>query len=123
MSKSNPTELVHNSLGEQVQLIGNLKIQGDLRFDGHIEGDLEVSGKIVVGKSAIIKGHLKCNTGDILGSITGSIQVKELLCLRSSTNIEGDIYTKQLHIEPGATFNGKCMMGNKEAEVAAKPKK
>ncbi len=116
MSKKESMELVHNSLSSNVHLTGDMKVKGDLRFDGKVEGNLEVEGKLVLGKAAIIKGNLKCSHADIIGKIEGSLEISAILIVRAEATIEGDIYTKQLHIEPGATFNGKCIMNNEDAQ-------
>ena len=48
---------------------------------------------------------------DIEGTLDGTINVKELLTLKSSAKLQGDISTNKLSIEPGAVFSGSCSMG------------
>ena len=40
-----------------------------------------------------------------------TLNVKELLTLKSSAKLQGDISTNKLSIEPGAVFSGSCSMG------------
>ena len=42
--------------------------------------------------------------------------MSELLILKSSASIHGDISTANLIIESGANFNGACSMGKEEIE-------
>jgi cytoskeletal protein CcmA (bactofilin family) len=39
------------------------------------------------------------------------VEVSDLLLLKSSAVIHGDIITNKLIVESGATFNGGCKMG------------
>ena len=44
-------------------------------------------------------------------TIDGNIEIGELLTLKKTAVINGDIVTNKLVIELGAFFNGKCVMG------------
>jgi len=46
----------------------------------------------------------------ISGTINGKIKVTELLSLKASSKLTGDITTNKLSIEPGANFSGSCAM-------------
>ena len=54
---------------------------------------------------------------DITGKVIGNIAVKELLQLRSESNVEGNISAGKLQIDPAAVFNGKCEMGASAGSV------
>ena len=41
----------------------------------------------------------------------GVIEVDELLSLKSTAKLQGEISTNKLSIEPGAIFSGNCKMG------------
>jgi len=42
--------------------------------------------------------------------------VAELLSLKASSNVAGDMVTGKLSIEPGAYFAGTCTMGSESAD-------
>jgi len=44
-------------------------------------------------------------------SIKAKITVSQLLLLKTSAKLNGDIITNKLSIEPGAEFTGSCSMG------------
>ena len=46
----------------------------------------------------------------IEGAMEGQLMVENLLVLRSTARIKGDIQTMKLHIEEGAFFEGACVM-------------
>ncbi|MGB4655717.1 MAG: bactofilin family protein [Bacteroidales bacterium] len=105
-----------NLVGKDTVIKGEIKTKGDLRIDGVINGEINSNGKVIVGVSGIIKGALNCRNAEILGTIEGNTSIEELINLRSSSVITGDIVTNKLAIENGATFNGKCSMGNAKKE-------
>ena len=48
---------------------------------------------------------------DVEGTINGNIEISEILCLKTTAVINGDISTNKLIVESGAVFNGGCKMG------------
>ena len=100
-----------NIIRKGTEIKGEIKCVGDIRIDGTLSGKIYSDGKIVVGQTGVIEGEISCNNADISGSINANINVKELLLLKSSANIIGDIKTGKLSVEPGANFTGACNMG------------
>lgn len=90
---------------------GDVKANGDIRIDGTHKGTLQVKGKLVVGPTGNIEGEIHCQNADVSGAIRGKIFVSELLSLKATSKLSGDIVTGKLAIEPGATFSGACSMG------------
>lgn len=99
-----------NLVGLGTEINGDIKSSGDLRIDGTLIGNLNVKGKVVVGETGRIKGELVCKNSDISGVVEGKISVDELLSLKSSARINGDITVGKLAIEPGCKFTGYCNM-------------
>ena len=60
----------------------------------------------------IIKGNIIAEYAEILGKITGNVQVTNKLVLKATAIIKGDISSRQLEIEPNAQLNGTCRMEN-----------
>ncbi len=52
------------------------------------------------------------------GSVKAVIRVKELLSLKATSKVTGEVHTSKLAIEPGAKFSGTCNMED-EAELKA----
>lgn len=112
MAKNNESEsLLGNMIKAGTEIKGDIKCTGDIRIDGKLVGSLETEGRLVVGESGRIEGDVICKNADISGTIKAKISVHELLSLKAACNLEGEISTNKLHIEPGASFTGSCQMG------------
>jgi len=107
-----------NNVGEFNKIVAGTKIhgevetQGDIRIDGSIVGTMNIQGKLVLGPKGTIEGEIKCKNAEIMGSIKGEIMVSELLSLKASAKIKGDIITNKISIEPGAVLTGTINMDN-----------
>ena len=101
-----------NIIRKGTEIKGDVTCAGDIRIDGVLNGTLNSQGKVVVGQSGIIEGEVTCKNADISGNIKANIVVRELLQLKATANIAGDINTNKLSIEPGANFTGTCNMGS-----------
>ena len=85
-------------------------VKGFTKADKKVLVKSETSGKIVVGKSGKINGKINCSNADISGSISGKIEVNEVLSLMSESLIEGDIVTGKLSVEEGAQVEASISM-------------
>ena len=103
---------VINLIAKGTRITGNITSDGDLRVDGEIDGDLETKARLVIGASGKIDGEIRCKSCEIAGTHKGKLFVAELLSLKASSNVTGDIVTGKLSIEPGAYFAGTCSMSD-----------
>lgn len=103
---------VPNQLNAGTTIDGSITIDGHLRLDGKIKGDITCSGKVVIGEKGEVVGNIHCQSADIMGAVHGDVQVKENTSLFAKSMVKGNIFTLSINIEPGAVFNGKCMMGD-----------
>ncbi|HEY9123286.1 MAG TPA: polymer-forming cytoskeletal protein [Bacteroidales bacterium] len=110
-----------NLLGAGTSINGDINSNGDIRINGTVSGNITTKGRLIIGESGKIKGDISCRNADILGYFEGNIQVTELLSLKSSSSITGELNVGRLAIEPGCKFNGTCKM-NDNSPVAAENK-
>lgn len=99
-----------NMIGKGTSIKGDIRSDGDFRVDGILLGSIQSNGKIVVGVSGSIEGDINCQNADFSGQVKATIRVKELLSLKATSRVTGEIYTSKLAIEPGAKFSGTCNM-------------
>jgi cytoskeletal protein CcmA (bactofilin family) len=129
MAKNNESEHTSiNLIGNGTTIKGEVKSNGDIRIDGTLIGQVYSKGKIVVGNTGIIEGEIYCQNADFSGNITAKVEVSELLSLKATSRLKGEIVTNKLAIEPGARFTGNCTMdkatgGEQRATIAPDPNK
>ena len=109
--KNTPSSAAINMIGDGTTISGDIKSKGDIRVDGSLKGSIETEGKVVVGQGGVVEGDVICKDADVAGVLKAKITVSQLLSLKSSAKLNGDIVTNKLSIEPGATFTGSCSMG------------
>ncbi len=100
-----------NSIMEGTSFEGEIRSDSNIRIDGRVKGTLHVRGRLIVGATGLVEGEVHCQSSDIEGTVNGKIMCQDLLSLKATAKLSGDIRTKQLAIEPGAVFSGNCDMG------------
>tara|TARA_B100000508_G_C11425660_1_gene260674 strand:+ start:633 stop:1061 length:429 start_codon:yes stop_codon:yes gene_type:complete len=100
-----------NIIRSGTSINGDIDCEGDIRIDGKLFGNLKSEGKVVVGEHGVVEGTIECAYATISGGVKANITVNELLSLKSTANLVGEIITNKLQIEPGANFSGNCKMG------------
>jgi len=103
--------------GADVVIKGDLTASADLHVDGTVEGDIACAS-LVQGESSRIEGSIESGTARLAGRVRGTINVRELVILRSAV-IEGDVRYDALTIEQGAQVEGR--FAHDAAKPAAKP--
>lgn len=101
-----------NVIVEGSKIVGDFIAESNVRIDGEIQGNVSSSAKIVIGRTGIINGNLVCADSDVEGKIEGVLKVENLLTLRSTAKVTGEITTAKIQIEEGAEFSGNCKMSN-----------
>jgi cytoskeletal protein CcmA (bactofilin family) len=106
-----------NTIGKGTTIEGNIETYGNLRVDGKVVGNIITKSKLVLGQTSQVEGNILAQNAEVFGEIKGKIEVSDLLTLKASSVIHGDILTSKLIVETGATFNGGCKMGNVVKEI------
>ncbi len=117
------TSTQQNVISQGTKITGDIISQGPFRIDGTIEGNVKTPGKIVVGRTGVIKGTLQGENADFEGKFSGKLILSGTLTLKSTAHIEGEVEIAKLAVEPGATFNATCSMkGTVKALINEQPK-
>lgn len=106
-----------NSLVKGTKVEGTISSENDIRIDGTIIGTLTCKAKVIIGPSGVIEGDVKCENAVIEGRFEGNIQVNQLLTVKETAEVHGDVKTNKLLVQSGATFNVTCRMGANSAKV------
>ena len=99
-----------NVIAKNSTFVGEITSDGDFRVDGILEGTLKTKGKVIIGVDGFIKGTIEATNAEIEGKFSGQLSIANILTIKATANISGDIVVGKLSIEPGATFNASCSM-------------
>lgn len=97
-------------IAESVVIKGDITSRSDIRVDGQIDGTITSEGRIVVGEKACLTGSLFCNDTDFWGKMDGDLYVRNVLSVKGTAVINGNIHVRKLQVEMGAQINGSCKM-------------
>ena len=110
-----------NRIVSGTTITGNINSEVNLIIEGEIHGNIVCSAKVTIGTSGLVKGNLNCVNAEVEGHMDGELAIENLLVLKSSAKILGDIETLKLTIEEGAYFEGKCVMKATKSHSSRSP--
>jgi cytoskeletal protein CcmA (bactofilin family) len=96
---------------------GNIETFGNVRVEGKIIGNIKSKSKIALGDSSFVEGNIISQNAEIAGEVKGTVDVTEVLTLKATAVIKGDIVTGKLVVEAGAVWNGTIKMGTAPKEI------
>jgi cytoskeletal protein CcmA (bactofilin family) len=117
---NNNSETGINRIVEGTIVEGTINSDSNLRIDGEFKGNLITKGRLVVGLKGKVSGTVNCLCCDVEGTLEGDVTVLELLSMKSSSTVQGDLYYGQLSVEAGAKALGTFRMGVSEGKQAEK---
>lgn len=106
-------------IGKDLSIEGQtitIRCKGSLRVNGNIHADLHCK-ELLIGEQALIHGSIAADQVVVSGRINGAILGTNVV-LNSSAQVEGDIHSRSLSIEQGASFDGRSRTVSDPAEVA-----
>jgi len=112
-----PQVLERNIIAKNTTITGDVSSEGDFRIDGKVEGTIKTTGRVVIGKSGTTNGKVECCNADVEGIFSGELIVDNILTLKSTAKISGDVVIGKLSVEPGAEFNATCVMKGSVKEL------
>lgn len=111
-----------NIIAQGTQVEGGLFTNGDCRIDGTVKGNVTSKSKIVIGRTGLVEGNITCNSIEIEGMVKAeTLNVTDLISLKASAKLQGNIVVGKIAIEPGAEFSGNCRMQNQRTAAPAQP--
>lgn len=89
---------------------GTLRVPHSIRIDGIFKGKIETSAMLTIGNEGQVEADIIAKSAIIGGKVMGNIIADERVELEASSTLVGDLRTRDLVINEGAVFHGKCAM-------------
>ena len=106
-SKDAPPSLISANL----QIVGNLRSQGEVQIDGTVDGDVAANA-LTIGERSTINGEIVADKVVVRGRVNGRIRARKVQ-LSKSAHVVGDIWHEELAIDSGAFVEGHCKRTDK----------
>lgn len=118
------SEKIEASLAKEKSVIGkNIKFRGeligteDLHIEGKIEGTVLMEGQnLSIGKEGEIEANVHAQTIIINGKLTGDVLADDIIEIRSSAIVKGNLIAPRIKLDDGGKFRGSMDMIDTEQE-------
>lgn len=111
MKKEKSTDRISTFIGADASIDGHIEFKGTIRVDGTVKGKISSNGgTVIVGEKALVDTEMSVGVAVVMGEVKGSIDAHERIEVYPPGRLGGDIQTPVISIEPGAIFNGSCVM-------------
>ncbi len=115
-------EKPYTTLGKDTEFEGTLRFKEGLRIEGKFNGDISSDGHLIVGETGEVTAEIEIGSIIVEGKINGNIMATELVELRTSAQLRGDITASKLKIDEGVVFIGKSdVQPNNKGKGGGKP--
>lgn len=108
------------TIGQSVQIEGELTGQEDLVIDGKIDGKIVLDGHhLTVGPNGRIHAEVHAKSVQVNGEVAGNIVADDKVEISSSGSVLGDITAPRVALADGSSFKGSIDMGGKQKPMSA----
>lgn len=97
-----------SALGKGTIIEGSFCFDTPVCIDGTITGEIKASSVLIVGKNAVVKAKIEVGSLIVCGSVTGDIKADDLIEVKSTGILDGNLVAKRFVIEDGGWFKGNC---------------
>lgn len=112
-SKKRKPNRVDSLIGQQSQILGDIRFGGGLHVDGTIKGnvaaDKDERATLTVSDRGTIEGEVRVPYIILNGHVKGDVYASEHVELAASARVEGDVYYALIEMAMGAEVNGKLV--------------
>lgn len=91
---------------EDTTIVGAIRNCSQIEIHGYIEGEL-VADEVIVHEGGRLHGKVRTVTADVRGTMQGNIVVKNLITVRSSGAVNGNVQYGQLAMEMGGELSAE----------------
>ena len=113
------TGTINTIIGESANIEGVLSATDSTRVDGNLKGKILSESSVIVGEHGTVKGDILAVEILVAGTVYGNLTAKERIELTNTGRVLGDLVTRTLVIDEGASFKGNCTMEVMEEKKAA----
>ena len=112
-SRKKRTAKIDTLIGENTEIVGEVRFSGGLHVDGAVRGNVYAKGEsnsiFSLSEQGVIEGEINVPYNMIDGAVKGNIYSSEHVELGPKSHIDGDVYYNLLEISSGAQVSGRLV--------------
>ena len=113
------TGTINTIIGNNSKVEGLLEASDPTRVDGLVQGKILSKSSVIVGEHGVVKGDIIAIEILVAGTVYGNLKAEQRIELTETGRVLGDLVTKTLVIDEGASFKGNCTMEVMEEKKAS----
>lgn len=113
--------MINTIIGDNSKIEGLLLTSDSTRVDGLLQGKILSESSVIIGEHGVIRGDIKAVDILIAGTVYGNIRADSKIEITGTGRVLGDMFTKTLVIDEGASFKGNCTMDLSEDDSTSRP--
>lgn len=94
------------TVGREIVLSGEINSCDHLVVEGRVEANIADCHALEIAESGVFKGEAEIDIADISGHFEGTLTANQLLLVRSTGRVTGNVSYGQLEIERGGEVTG-----------------
>lgn len=106
---SKNSEKLESLIGARADFQGEFTVQGAVRVDGRVDGRVNADC-VILSETGVIKGEITAQKIVVGGKIEGILRAQEIVEIKATGKVIGDIFTNKISVTEGGEFNGKIEM-------------
>ena len=109
------------SIGPSIRINGDIAGNENLIIHGQVAGSISLpNNMVVIGKEGSIDADVSAQAVEIEGKVSGTVQAAELVRVKPSGYVKGDIAAPRVVLEDGCQFRGGIDMQEQQIAGASK---
>jgi len=97
----------HSLIGASIKIKGTLTASDPVYVYGSVEGSISAPAhRVTVGREGKVKADISAREVVIMGEVCGNLDGGERVEIRSDGSLTGDLVTRRIYVEDGATLSG-----------------
>jgi cytoskeletal protein CcmA (bactofilin family) len=105
--------------GRTLAIVGEVRAEGDVVIEGRIEGQLYCEGgTVVIAASGDVRGSVLARDITVHGQIAGQLIATEIVDVRPTAQVKGDVIARRFALADAATFVGRVEPQHLEAAIS-----
>jgi cytoskeletal protein CcmA (bactofilin family) len=104
-------------IGLNLTVNADIESSDDIKIDGNFTGSINTSGKVIISKTAEVKGDIKASDIEVSGKAEGDFEAMDNFVITVGGSFRGSVKTRDITIMESAFFDGKCTISTNNYEL------